>query len=696
MVKKLERIEYVEDPYLGKGSYCVAEMHADGGACSVPDYAVIKLFRHIVQGEGPDTIVRGIDEAIPALPEGYDTVCTEGIFSQGGWQLLSIARAAAADPTVLLLDEITANLDAETEARVREALRQASGAVKNRGKKRLTVPMGSAMMGCGQKRPISAINGGECSWIAAEVQDEAGYAARRDTDTGCGHPWTGADHILLCRVLLHRTGDVLLWQLSLRRCIFAPILPKAASKEDKNMMNRMVNKEFAQEIAAVIRTAQNGDRLPELLKHYHQRDVAKAVTLLTDAERERLFRQLDARTLAEIFPYLDDASRFLAELPADLAAAVITDMDTADALDMLRELPAEKKQALSAHLDDDTRKDVRRLLAFHQEEIGSRMSGNFVCIPDTLTVCGAMNELVRQAGEHDNISTLYVVDGSGVFAGAIDLKDLIIARENDPLSGIIRRSYPYVLAHEKVEDCIDRIAEYEEDSLPVLTEDGRIAGILTAQDLVELVDDAMGDDYAKLGGLTSEEDLREPAAVSMKKRLPWLIVLLFLGMGVSSVVGIFESVVAVLPIVICFQSLVLDMAGNVGTQSLAVTIRVLMDENLPLKEELALLGKEMRVGLLNGGCLGLMALAVLGVYIHVCKGYAWGPAFLISGCVGVSLVVAMVISSLVGTMVPMLFHKIHIDPAVASGPLITTVNDLVAVVTYYGLALLFLVNVFHL
>jgi len=248
----------------------------------------------------------------------------------------------------------------------------------------------------------------------------------------------------------------------------------------------------------------------------------------------------------------------------------------------------------------------------------------------------------------------------------------------------------------RVEDCIDRIAEYEEDSLPVLTEDGRIAGILTAQDLVELVDDAMGDDYAKLGGLTSEEDLREPAAVSMKKRLPWLIVLLFLGMGVSSVVGIFESVVAVLPIVICFQSLVLDMAGNVGTQSLAVTIRVLMDENLTLKEELALLGKEMRVGLLNGGCLGLMALAVLGVYIHACKGYAWGPAFLISGCVGVSLVVAMVISSLVGTMVPMLFHKIHIDPAVASGPLITTVNDLVAVVTYYGLALLFLVNMFHL
>ena len=462
------------------------------------------------------------------------------------------------------------------------------------------------------------------------------------------------------------------------------------------MMNRMVNKEFAQEIAAVIRTAQNGDRLPELLKHYHQRDVAKAVTLLTDAERERLFRQLDARTLAEIFPYLDDAARFLAELPADLAAAVITDMDTADALDMLRELPAEKKQALAAHLDDDTRKDVRRLLAFHQEEIGSRMSGNFVCIPDTLTVCGAMNELVRQAGEHDNISTLYVVDGSGVFAGAIDLKDLIIARENDPLSGIIRRSYPYVLAHEKVEDCIDRIAEYEEDSLPVLTEDGRIAGILTAQDLVELVDDAMGDDYAKLGGLTSEEDLREPAAVSMKKRLPWLIVLLFLGMGVSSVVGIFESVVAVLPIVICFQSLVLDMAGNVGTQSLAVTIRVLMDEKLTARQKFDLVLKEMRVGFFSGLLLGLLALVFIGLYVWLLKGKTLFYALCISGCAGAALVLSMVLSSLVGTAVPMFFKKIHIDPAVASGPLITTVNDLVAVIAYYGLAYILFFQVLHL
>lgn len=220
----------------------------------------------------------------------------------------------------------------------------------------------------------------------------------------------------------------------------------------------------------------------------------------------------------------------------------------------------------------------------------------------------------------------------------------------------------------------------------------KLLGVITYEDMIEIVDDELGEDYAKLGGLTAEEDLTETAVQSMKKRLPWLMVLLVLGMVVSSVVGIFENVVAVLPIVICFQSLVLDMAGNVGTQSLAVTIRVLMDENITGKEKLLLLLKEMRIGLLNGGFLGIIAVIFLGVYIHFTKGYAWFGAFSISGCVGISLVVAMIVSSFVGTTIPMLFHKIKVDPAVASGPLITTVNDLVAVVTYYGLAYVFLIR----
>ena len=205
----------------------------------------------------------------------------------------------------------------------------------------------------------------------------------------------------------------------------------------------------------------------------------------------------------------------------------------------------------------------------------------------------------------------------------------------------------------------------------------------------------MGDDYAKLAGLTAEEDLNETLPQSIKKRLPWLIVLLFLGMIVSSVVGAFESVVAVIPIVMCFQSLILDMAGNVGTQSLAVTIRVLMDEQLTTKQKLMLVVKEMKVGFANGLFLGFMAWIFLGLYICVIKGYPIHHAMMVSGCVGISLVTAMVISSMVGTLIPMLFKKINIDPAVASGPLITTVNDLVAIIVYYGLAMLFLIDLLH-
>ncbi len=320
------------------------------------------------------------------------------------------------------------------------------------------------------------------------------------------------------------------------------------------------------------------------------------------------------------------------------------------------------------------------------------MTTNYICIPDGLTVKQAMSQLVRQAGENDNIMTIYVVDSDECFAGAIDLKDLITAREGMNLESIIAHSYPYVLDHEKIDDCIDTIKDYAEDSIPVLSKDKHILGVITSDDIVEMVDNEMGEDYAKLAGLTAEEDLKETTLQSMKKRMPWLIILLFLGMIVSSVVGIFENVVAALPIVICFQSLVLDMAGNVGTQSLAVTIRVLMDENLSGKQKLLLVVKEVRIGLVNGGLLGIMALVFLGIYVHLFKGYTWFGAFAVSGCVGVSLLVAMAISSLVGTVIPMFFHKIKIDPAVASGPLITTVNDLVAVVTYYGLAFLFLIE----
>ena len=463
-------------------------------------------------------------------------------------------------------------------------------------------------------------------------------------------------------------------------------------------MKKEVLKEpiFAEKILRIIRSSPSMEEMREQLRDYHDNDIAQSLKYLNRAERNLLYSALDAEWLAEIISYIDDPVEYVDEIGIDKLSAIINEMDADDAVDLWESIDESVKVKLRPMIDDQTKAAILLINSYDDDEVGSLITTNYICIHQSLTIRQAMHELVRQAGENDNIATIYVVDGRNRFCGAIDLKDLIVARENVPLDSLISYAYPYLLDHEKISDSIEKIKDYAEDSLPVLNRDKKIIGIITAQDVVEAVDDELGEDYAKLAGLSAEEDLNETIAESIKKRLPWLIILLFLGMGVSTVVGAFEGVAAVLPVVICFQSLILDMAGNVGTQSLAVTIRVLMDENLSAKDKLHLAAKEMKVGSCNGALLGVMALVFLGVYIVLFKGYSAANAFLISGCVGLSLLAAIVISSLVGTLVPMLFHKVKIDPAVASGPLITTINDLVAVVTYYGLAWVFLIDLFHL
>ena len=462
-------------------------------------------------------------------------------------------------------------------------------------------------------------------------------------------------------------------------------------EEDVSMSARV------SELARVVRSGKCTDEQVACALHdAHERDIAASLELLDTHQRARLYRLLGAERLGDVFAYVSDAGKYLRELPQEQAADIVEAMDADDAVDALETVSPELRSALMEKLDPESQHDIRLICSYQPDEIGSAMSTNFVSISRHLSVKQAMRALIAQAEENDNISTLFVSDDDGSFYGAIDLKDLIVAREETALDSLISRNFPTVLAHEHTEDCLDRLRSYAEDSIPVLGEKRRVIGVITTDDIIEAVDNAMGDDYAKLGGLTGEEDLHEPLKTSLKKRMPWLIILLFLGMGVSSVVGLFESVVSQVALIVCFQSLILDMAGNVGTQSLAVTIRVLMDEKLTARQKFDLVLKEMRVGFFSGLMLGVMALVFIGLYVWLFKGKPLPYALCISGCSGAALLLSMVLSSLVGTVIPIFFKKIHIDPAVASGPLITTVNDLVAVVTYYGLAYLLFFQVFHL
>lgn len=468
----------------------------------------------------------------------------------------------------------------------------------------------------------------------------------------------------------------------------------------KNVTNEnlIVNQhpDYRAEIVRVIRSNLTPRRMQEQLLSYHGKDVAEAMELLRSDERRRLYSILDGASLAEILEYSDRLEDFLGELSLKKRVEILTLLEPATAVDYLQQLEKAQRDTLIELMPRQVQREVALLSSFNEDEIGSKMTTNYIAIRADLSVRQAMKELVAQAAENDNISTLYVVDEEGVLLGAIDLKDLIIARENTALDAIIMSAYPYVYANELIEDCLEQIKNYSEDSIPVLDGENRLRGVLTAQDIALLIGDELGEDYAKFAGLSAEEDLREPLKKSIGKRLPWLIVLLGLGIIVSFVVGLFERVVAHVALIVCFQSLVLDMAGNVGTQSLAVTIRVLMDEQTGGRQKLYLVGKEAQVGLVNGLILGLLSFGFIGAYLMLFKGQSAVAAFSLSLCTGAALLISMILSSVSGTVVPIFFKKIGVDPAVASGPLITTVNDLVAVVSYYGLTWVLLINVLGL
>lgn len=456
--------------------------------------------------------------------------------------------------------------------------------------------------------------------------------------------------------------------------------------------------DYRAEILGIVRSNASPGIMRNKLEDYHENDLADVFPDLSVAERRKLCRILNLDMLADIFEYIDEkqAAEYLDEMDVRKAAAILSRMETDAVVDVLRMIPKEKRALLLELMDDEARKDMAVIAAFDDEEIGSRMTTNYIEIRENLTVKQAMTELVSQAAKNDNISTIFMVTADHTFYGAMDLKDLITARQDKRLEDLIVTSYPYVYGHELIDDCIEKLKDYSENSIPILDNDNKLLGVITSQSIVDLVDDEMGEDYAMFAGLTAEEDLKEPLKESMKKRLPWLLVLLALGTVVSSVVGVFEQVVSQLTIIMCFQSLILDMAGNVGTQSLAVTIRVLMDESLTGKQKVELVFKEMRIAFSNGAILGILSFLVLGLYIALFKGKTWTFAYAVSGCIGLSLMVAMVISGAVGTLIPLFFKKINIDPAVASGPLITTINDLVAVVAYYGLCGILLIGVLHL
>ena len=461
--------------------------------------------------------------------------------------------------------------------------------------------------------------------------------------------------------------------------------------EDKRMYAES-GKGYRAEILAVIRKSETADGIRRGLEPYHPYDIAAVLEELTEVEREGLWRALGREGMSEIVAYLGEPWEYLSFLSPEEAAEILEQMDVDDALEVLDELEeSEKDELLDLMEDEEVKGAIRLIEAYEDDEFGSIMSPNFIAIPRGSTVKGAMRELISQAAERDNIYTIFVTEGDGSFYGALDLKELIVARSDTDLEKLIATAFPYVGDRESISENWERLRGYSEELIPVLSAEKKILGVITSSDLMELMDEELGEDYARLAALGSEEEPHESVWRSMRKRVPWLLILLVMGLAVSAVVGLFEGVVKELPAIVAFQSLILGMAGNVGTQSLAVTVRRLGTEERKKRQGRFAL-REMGIACLGGLVLGGISFLTVGSYLFVVDAYA--PAFVLStaGCVGIAMCFAMTVSGLTGAAIPLCLYRLKADPAVASGPLITTINDLVAVISYYGLAYILLLR----
>ena len=432
----------------------------------------------------------------------------------------------------------------------------------------------------------------------------------------------------------------------------------------------------------------------DILSNYHASDIADSLEEMTEEERLSAYKIFDIDDVAEIFTYYENVDKYVDELTPDVTADILEAMDSEEAKDILDELEDDDKKEIIELMEAEQKEVIQKLDKYDESEVGSYLSNNYIVIDKNFTIQEAMKTLIKEAGEHDNFQTLFATD-NGKFYGSIDLKDLIIARKEDKLIDICKTNYPTFFDDDLMEECLDKMRDYYEDIIPVIDHNMEIVGVITSDVLQDAKEEQFEEDYAKLGGLTDNEEMDESVRKSVAKRIPWLIILLALGFAVSAVVGAFEGIIATLPVIVFFQSIILDMAGNVGTQSLAVTIRNISNNDLDKKDIARGIFKEIRIGLVNGLIIASISFVFVFLFLLIRhqevisgNGFVYLDSIKVSVIISISMIIATTISSLTGSLFPIILNKIHIDPAVASGPFITTLNDVFAIFLYYGLAYL--------
>ena len=430
--------------------------------------------------------------------------------------------------------------------------------------------------------------------------------------------------------------------------------------------------------------AENLAEFRQLFFTLHIYEQGQFYLLLNEEERQRLYTYLSPLEMGEMFDVIEedeeDVEIYLGEMKPSYAADMLVAMFADNAVDILSEL-SKKDMAMYLSLMKPTdAAEIKELLHYEDETAGSIMTTEYVAIVANQTVQSAMQLLKTKAKAAETIYYVFVVDDENRLAGVISLRDLIVNEDDVLISDLMSERVIAVKVGDNQADVARTIRDYDFLAVPVTDYDQRLLGIVTVDDIIDVIDEEAASDYSGLAGVDVEDTSGNPFTAA-SKRLPWLITLLFLGMSTASLIARYEILVSEASILAVFISLITGTAGNAGTQSLAVAVRRIAVQDDKDSHFMRLIINEVLTGLVTGLVTGVTIFIVVGI---------WKGNFPLGFVIGMAMLCAITVANLAGSLIPMVMDKLGFDPAVASGPFITTLSDLTSVLIYFNIASFFM------
>ncbi|GAA0444952.1 MAG: magnesium transporter [Bacillota bacterium] len=415
----------------------------------------------------------------------------------------------------------------------------------------------------------------------------------------------------------------------------------------------------------------------------HPYDQAMFFMEQEKAIRLQIYTYLSPEEIGDIMESMDeeDTQVLMAEMDPRFASMVLAEMSADNAVDILNELEKDQVASFLTIMDKEAAEEIKQLLHYEEKTAGSIMTTEFVATYKTYTAQQTMQQLKEDAPEAETIYYLYVLDKDKRLVGVLSLRDLIVANENTLIEDIMSEKIVAVSVGKDQEEVAQMMRDYDFLALPVVDFQDHLLGIITVDDILDVMEEEASEDYSKLAGVSDMDKPHDNAFVSARKRLPWLIILLFLGMFTASLIGRFEETLNQVAVLAIFIPLIAGMAGNTGTQALAVAVRGLANGDYGKQGKAKLVMREACTGLINGIVCGLVITLVI---------YLWKDSIYLGLLVGISIAATLLVATLAGALVPILMERMHIDPAVASGPFITTINDIISILIYFGMATVFM------